>query len=78
MSGPGDGGAAAAREDAKAAAAKRASEAEALRLENERADRLALAEKKSLADKELARKKRQAELSRLGGSEDDDATSLLG
>ena len=76
--GSSDNGSAQAREDRLAAAEARAAEAETLRLENERADKLALSEKKSLADKELLRKKKQAELTRLGGDNEDEPTALLG
>jgi len=79
MSGGGDNGAAkAARQDRLAAAAERAAAAEELRLEQEAADKKTLADKKSLADSELLRKKKQAELSRLGGASDDEPTALLG
>jgi len=74
--GKSDGGAGAAREDRLAAAEQRASEAEALAIENERADASALSEKQSLADKEAARKKKQPALS--ATSSDDEPASLLG
>jgi len=69
----GDNGAA-AKQERLMAEDKRIAEAEALRLANEREDSKALSAKKSLADKEAARKKKQLQLSGLS----DDSTGLLG
>jgi len=70
----GDNGAATAKQERLMAEDKRIAEAEALRLSNERDDNKSLAAKKSLADKEALRKKKQLQLSGLS----DDSTNLLG